>query len=204
MTNRQISRKEHSFGLSLFYKQIPNSLTILRLLGTPVIIWLIAKEQFTAAFWIFFAVSVTDWLDGYLARRWEVTSRFGQLLDPLADKILLISLYLVLGLWGFIPLWLTIIVFTRDFLILTIGGSMIIARKGNIQLPPQLSGKISTTLQMLFIGLILAGGLKITSIPTSSIQSILMVTFLYVVALTTILSGITYAKVVFKALTSRS
>lgn len=198
MTNRQISDKDFSFGISSLYKYIPNGLTIIRLLCTPLIIWTIATNHLTAAFWIFFAIGATDCLDGYLARRWKVTSRLGQILDPLADKVLLISIYLSLGLWGFIPLWLTIFVIIRDFLILAVGGTMILTHKGIMQLPPQLMGKISTALQMLFVGLIFAGGIPVSSIPTSSIQNILMVIFLYVVALTTILSGITYANVVIK------
>jgi cardiolipin synthase len=202
MRNRQTPNNDFSFGLSALYKHIPNGLTILRLLCTPLIIWAIATNHLTTAFWIFFAIGATDYFDGYLARRWKVTSRLGQILDPIADKVLLISIYLSLGLWGFIPLWLTIFVLIRDFLILAVGGTMILAHKGNMQLPPQMMGKISTTLQMLFVGLILAGGITVSSIPTSSIQSILMVLFLYVVALTTILSGITYANVVVKLFTS--
>jgi len=159
---------------------------------------MIARGQFVAAFWVFFAVCATDWLDGYLARRWQVTSRFGQILDPLADKFLLISLYIFLSIWEFIPLWLTTLVLIRDFLILTIGGGIILTRKEEIRLPPQLMGKISTTLQMFFVGLILASKAPVLSIPTSSILSSLMVFFLYIVAFTTILSGITYARVVMR------
>jgi cardiolipin synthase len=183
-----------------FYKYIPNALTMLRLSGTPLCLWVIAQGGLTAAFWIFFAICLTDWLDGYLARRWNASSTLGQILDPLADKFLLISLYLTLGLWGFIPLWLAGIVLIRDFLILAIGSGIILSRKLNISLVPQFMGKISTTLQMLFIGLVLVTGIPIPSVPASGIKSILMVSSLYSVALTTILSGFSYARVVFNAL----
>jgi cardiolipin synthase len=163
-----------------------------------LIIWFIAKSQLTTAFWIFFAVCASDWLDGYLARLWNATSRLGQILDPLADKFLLVSLYLFLGLWGFVPLWLTALVFIRDFLILAIGGTMILSQKG-ISLPAQFMGKISTTFQMMLIGWVLGAGSSVASFPTSSIQNRLMVFFLYVVALTTMLSGLAYAKVAFGA-----
>lgn len=186
-------------SISSFYKYIPNALTILRLLGTPLTLWIIAKGELTTAFWFFFAICITDWLDGYLARRWQVTSKLGQVLDPLADKFLLISLYFALALWGFIPVWLTTLVLLRDFLILTISGGIILSQKINILLAPKFIGKMSTTLQMLFIGLVLAKGAPALSIPTPSIESILMVFFLYSVALTTILSGLTYAKAVFNA-----
>ena len=185
-------------GLSSLYKHIPNCLTILRLLCPPLIIWMLARDQFFTAFWAFLAVSATDWLDGYLARRWQVTSRLGQILDPLADKFLLISLYLFLSLSGFIPLWLTVLVLLRDFLILTIGGGIIFTRKEEVRLHPQMMGKISTALQMLFVGSILVSEAPVTTIPTSSILNSLMVLLLYIVAFTTILSGITYAKLVMR------
>lgn len=187
-------------GMPSFCKHIPNILSTLRLIGTPLSVWIIAHDQLTTAFWIFFAVCVTDWLDGYLARRWHVTSKLGQILDPLADKFLLISVYLALGLWRYIPMWATFLVLTRDFLILTISCGIILNRKVNIRLTPQFMGKVSTTFQMLFIGLVLAGEVAIPSIPTASIESILMVFFLYSMALTTILSGITYARVAYRAL----
>lgn len=187
-------------GISSFRKHIPNTLSILRLLGTPLSVWAIAQGELSYAFWIFFVVCVTDWLDGYLARRWQVISKLGQILDPLADKFLLISVYLALGLWGYIPLWATAIVFIRDFLILSIGSGILLSRKVNIHLTPHFMGKLSTTLQMLFIGLVLAGGDSIPSIPTSSIKSILMVSFLYGMTLTTILSGVTYARVTLRGL----
>jgi cardiolipin synthase len=184
--------------VSSFYNHIPNILTILRLLGAPLTFWSIAKGELTTAFWIFFTICITDWLDGYLARRWQATSKLGQILDPLADKFLLLSVYLTLALYNLIPIWLTVLVITRDFLILTIGSGIILSKQLNISLAPQFMGKISTTLQMLFIGLILIEGTPVPSIP-SSIKDILMVSFLYSVAVTTILSGVMYAQVAFKA-----
>lgn len=186
-------------GLSSPLKHVPNTLTILRLLGTPFVLWGIAESHLTLAFWSYFAICLTDWLDGFLARQWKVTSKLGQVLDPIADKSLLISVYLFLGLWAFIPLWLTALVLARDVLILIIGGLLILGSKGHVHLPALLIGKISTTLQMLFIGIILGWYGPISTISTSSIQEILMVSFLYIVALTTILSGFTYARVALQA-----
>lgn len=194
------NKRTFSPRISSFYKYIPNALTILRLSGTPLCLWVIAQGGLTTAFWIFFAICLTDWLDGYLARRWNASSKLGQILDPLADKCLLISLYLALGLWGFIPRWLAGIVLIRDFLILAISSGIILSQKLNISLAPQFMGKMSTTLQMLFIGLVLASGTPAPSVPASGIKSILMVFSLYSVALTTVLSGFSYARVVFNAL----
>lgn len=182
-----------------FYKCIPNLLTTLRLLGTPLCAWFIAQDQLVFAFWVFFAVSMTDWLDGYLARLWQATSKLGQILDPIADKFLIISVYLTLGLWKYIPFWLVSLVLLRDLLILLSSSGIIFATKIKLDFAPSLIGKVSTAIQMLFVGLVLARGVPISSFPTSSIGNNLMVLFLYKVALLTILSGLTYAHVAINA-----
>ncbi len=201
---KELQRKQGvftpSFEASSFYKHIPNLLTVLRLLGAPLSVWFIAQNQLTIAFWIFLGVSATDWLDGYLARRWQATSKLGQILDPIADKFLIMSVYLALGFWEFIPFWLTTLVLSRDFLILLSSSVIILTRRTNVNLTPTLIGKISTTVQMLFVGLLLAKGAPVLSFPTSSIENNLMIFFLYSVAFFTILSGITYARTGINAL----
>jgi len=196
-------KQEHSYSFwpnaLSFYKCIPNVLTILRLLGTPLCAWFIAQDQLVFAFWIFFAVSMTDWLDGYLARLWQATSKLGQILDPIADKFLIISVYLALGLWKYIPFWLVSLVLLRDLLILLSSSGIIFATKIKLDFAPSLIGKVSTAVQMLFVGLVLVRGVPIPSFPTSSIGNNLMVLFLYKVALLTILSGLTYAHVAISA-----
>jgi len=185
------------------YRYIPNALTILRLLGTPITVWMIWQDYLISALWTFFLICITDWFDGYLARRWQVVSQLGQVLDPLADKLLMISIYFTFGLKGLIPLWLTTIVLGRDGLILGMGSLILrqekLHQKTKTSLEPKLIGKISTTLQMLLIGLILTRDTLISSIPPSSIGSILMVFFVYGVAFVTILSGIAYAQAAWKA-----
>ena len=197
------AKQEHSISScpnpSSFYKHFPNTLTMLRLLGTPLCVWFIACNQLTVAFWIFFAISITDWFDGYLARRWQVTSKFGQILDPVADKFLIMSIYFALGWWTFIPLWLTALVLSRDLLILLSSSGIMFMRQVKMNLTPTLLGKISTTAQMLFAGFILAGDVFASFIPTSSVENILMVSFLYSVTFLTILSGITYGRVAMSA-----
>jgi cardiolipin synthase len=192
------------FGFFSFYRYIPNLLTTFRLLCTPLLVWFLAYKDFSKAFWIFLAASLTDWLDGYLARRWSVTSKFGQIFDPLADKFLLVAAYVMVSYLGYIPTWLAGLVLVRDFLILSVGASIIFAFHGNIQLPSQWIGKISTTFQMLFIGFILAIHTPSLSIPTSSIPHILMVISLYIVAFTTLISGIIYGKAAIGILRQRS
>lgn len=186
-------------NVSSFYKCIPNLLTTLRLLGTPLCAWFIMQDQLPLAFWIFFAVSVTDYLDGYLARRWQATSKLGQILDPIADKFLITSVYLTLGLWEYIPFWLTSLVLSRDLLILLSSSGIILATKIKLDLTPSLIGKMSTAVQMFFVALVLAKGTSTSFFPASSIGNNLMLLFLYSVALLTILSGITYAHVAISA-----
>jgi len=180
------------------HKHIPNLLTILRLAGTPLCIWFIAQNRLFAAFWVFFSVSVTDWFDGYLARRWQAISKFGQIMDPLADKCLVMTVYLGLGLWGFIPDWLVGLVLTRDLLILLC--SIVLIKKISANPGPNLMGKISTTAQMLFAGLMLARGAPLSSFAISGIVNNLMLLFLYGVALLTILSGLAYGRLAIGAL----
>jgi cardiolipin synthase len=197
------TKQEHLSGScpspSSFYKYFPNALTILRLLGTPLCVWFISQNQLTIAFLIFFAVSITDWFDGYLARRWRVASKFGQILDPIADKFLIMSVYLALGWWAFIPFWLTTLVLSRDLLILLSSSGIMLMRQVKMNLTPTLLGKISTTAQMLFAGFMLARDIFASFIPTSSVENILMVSFLYSVTFLTILSGATYGRMAMSA-----
>jgi len=124
-------------------------------------------------------------------------------LDPLADKALVISIYLALGMWGFIPFWLTVLVLTRDTLILTISCSILFIKKTKIHLPPSLIGKICTAFQLFYIGLVLDGDLTFLSFPLTSIGNFIMVFFLYGVAFFTILSGIDYARIGYNVLQDR-
>ena len=185
---------------SLLYKSVPNTLTGLRLLGAPLVVWLAAYDALGAAFWVFVAVCVTDGLDGWLARKLEAVTNLGRILDPLADKCLLVSVYTALALWDHIPAWLAVLVVGRDILILAIAAGIMFSRKDlRGRLTPHLMGKISTTLQMLFAGLLLGVGTPLSSIPASGLPGILMVSFLYGVALATVLSGLTYAWAAFSA-----
>ena len=97
---------------------IPNILTVIRILLTPVFVMAYTSENFNLA-WILFAVAgLTDALDGFLARIWNQRTRLGALLDPLADKTLLVTSFICLSINGWIPDWLTILVVSRDAIIL--------------------------------------------------------------------------------------
>ena len=95
---------------------LPNILSFCRLLAVPIAVWLMLDQHFTAAFWLFVAAGLTDAIDGFLAKRFGWETELGSYLDPLADKALLVSVFVVLGWTGHIPLWLTIMVVFRDLL----------------------------------------------------------------------------------------
>ena len=142
----------------------PNLLTLSRIvLIAPFLYW-IQNGRFGLALVVFFVASVTDFLDGYIARKFNQQSPLGQLLDPLADKLLTTASFVVLALTrdGFpsIPVWLTVAVVGRDVVILV--GSLVVyltTRYG--QFKPTMMGRINTTLELvlivLFLGLHTAG-----------------------------------------------
>ena len=95
-----------------------NAITIGRFLLVPVIVWAIASGQMLFAFWLFVAAAVSDSVDGFLAKSLGMTSEFGAYLDPLADKAMLMSIYVSLSIAGLLPLWVVIAVVSRDVMIL--------------------------------------------------------------------------------------
>jgi phosphatidylglycerophosphate synthase len=97
---------------------LPNLITLARILAVPVIVYVMLFGHYTAALWIFVAAAVTDALDGAIAKQFSVESEVGAFLDPLADKALLLGVYVLLGYTGHIATWLVILVVFRDFLII--------------------------------------------------------------------------------------
>lgn len=96
---------------------IPNFITLLRIILVPVIFWLLVSEQVLAAFVVFVVAGISDAVDGYLAKRFNWESELGAYLDPLADKLLIVSVFLALGVRGDLPSWLVIAAVSRDVLI---------------------------------------------------------------------------------------
>ncbi len=134
---------------------IPNLITLARILSVPVMVWAIASDWMLLAFAIFLAAGVSDAVDGYLAKRFGMTSELGAYLDPLADKALIVSIYLTLGFNGAIPRWLVILVVSRDIMIV---GAIMLAWLVGKPLPvrPLFVSKLNTAAQILFAGLVLA------------------------------------------------
>jgi cardiolipin synthase len=134
---------------------LPNLITIARILMVPVVVWAIASRQMQIAFLLFLAAGVSDAVDGFLAKRFDMASELGAHLDPLADKTLIVSIYVALGITDAIPRWIVILVVSRDILI--IGGVMLawfLERPMTVK--PLWVSKLNTAAQIVFACLVLA------------------------------------------------
>lgn len=122
---------------------IPNLLSLLRLLLIPVFIWVaLGPENDPLAFGLLAFSSVTDWLDGVIARRFHVVSRVGQLLDPIADRLFVASTIIVLAVREIVPWWLVVVLLARDVVMLFV--QLYVHRKGVEPLPVHYVGKAAT------------------------------------------------------------
>ncbi len=129
---------------------IPNLISIIRLALVPYIILTLLEGRFMLAFFLFVAVGISDGVDGFIARKFNQRTVLGAYLDPLADKVLLISVFLVLGYMEIIPLWLTIAIVTRDVLITA--GVLVAFFIGNpIAIKPLFVSKANTASQIVLV-----------------------------------------------------
>lgn len=127
---------------------IPNLFTLLRVAMTPYILLELAHGEYMIAGWTFGAAAFTDTLDGFIARRFGSESRAGQYLDPIADKLLLSSIYIGLMLGKALPVWVVVVVFGRDLWILALSGMALRFTKYR-ELRPSVWGKASTFVQIM-------------------------------------------------------
>ena len=133
---------------------IPNIITLGRILLVPVIVWAIASNQMAIAFAIIIIAGVSDAVDGFLAKRFNMASELGALLDPLADKALLVSIYIALGTWGAVPRWIVILVVSRDIMIVAaVIVSWLVGKP--IPMKPLMVSKLNTVAQVAFAALVL-------------------------------------------------
>lgn len=124
------------------------------MLATPVVLQRIWVGDLDTALVLFFLSGMTDTIDGTLARRYGWASKFGAFIDPIADKTLLISVFLVLGWREYIPIWVVWVVLGRDIAILLAAGALKLSGRLT-DFPPSVFGKISTLVQLLTAGSIL-------------------------------------------------
>lgn len=166
---------------------IPNFISLGRLLIVPLIIWLILAHHMKAAFLVFIAAGISDILDGLLARAFREQSIIGSYLDPIADKVLLMGVFVTLGTQSFLPLWFIILILFRDLLILG-GVLLLILFEKDLRLKPSLISKINTLLQIILVSYVL-------TVEAFAINFPWIYTFLIIITtLTTTLSGAGYVK----------
>lgn len=133
---------------------IPNLITVLRILLVAPIAWVLLRQEFALALALFFVAGFSDALDGFLAKRYGWTSRLGALLDPLADKALLVTCYASLTWIGLLPFWLLVLVVSRDVVIVA-GAVAYNFRIERLEAEPTLISKLNTLLQILLVLLVI-------------------------------------------------
>jgi cardiolipin synthase (CMP-forming) len=134
---------------------LPNLITIARILLVPVVVLAIGSGELRFAFLIFLAAGVSDAVDGFLAKRFGMTSEIGAYLDPLADKALIMSIYIALGITAAMPRWLVILVVSRDIMI--ISGVILSWLVGHpVAMKPHPVSKLNTVAQIVYAGVVLA------------------------------------------------
>ena len=129
---------------------IPNILTFFRILLTPVFLLFLFNHHIAWALFVFFLAGLTDGLDGFIARTFRQKSLLGAFLDPIADKILLVSAFVALAWIGMMPYWLTGIVIARDIAII-LGASLLVLADVPFEVRPSIAGKITTLLQLITV-----------------------------------------------------
>lgn len=164
---------------------IPNLITLSRLMSVPLMIWLIVSERFGVAFCVFAGAGVSDALDGFIAKRFDSRTRLGALLDPAADKALLSSVYVALGSAGKLDDWLVILVVFRDVMI--IGGFVLLQTlAAPRKFDPLYISKINTLVQIALVSYVLGRlgmGFR-DGMLTDALEAL--------TAVTTVLSGLSY------------
>ncbi len=164
---------------------LPNLITLARICAVPVIIWMILDRRMEAAFWVAFAAAASDAIDGIVAKHFNMQTVLGALLDPIADKTLLVSVFVALGHEGFLPTWLVIMVVFRDALI--VGGALLFhTLTQSLEMSPLMISKINTFAQLVLAVTIL--GSEAFGLQTGAIRDVMI----YMVGATTFASGATY------------
>ena len=163
---------------------IPNVITLIRILLTPIFIIFLIQGQYRRALLVFLLAGISDLADGLIARGWQQKSRLGSYLDPLADKILMAASFVTLSIYRQIPPWLTVVVLSRD---VVLGLGVLIFRLADIPLivRPSLAGKWTTTLQVTTVGLVLLNKIW-------PLSALVLLAFFWFTGILTAISGIQY------------
>ncbi len=164
---------------------IPNLITFLRICLVPWVVLALLEEDYSLALLLYLVAGISDGLDGYIAKRYGYVSRLGSILDPLADKLLLVGTFLTLGWLGLLPVWLVGAVVLRDLLIVA-GAAAYHIFIGRYEMAPTLISKLNTLMQIV-LGLAVVMSQAWATIPQAFLQWIM-----FVVLGTTVVSGADY------------
>jgi cardiolipin synthase len=134
---------------------IPNLITLARIILVPVVVWAIISGEMLAAFALFVVAGISDAVDGFLAKRFHMASELGAYLDPLADKALIVSIYVALGIAKALPISLVILVVSRDIMIIS-GFMLALLVAKPMPVRPHPVSKLNTVVQILLAVLVLA------------------------------------------------
>lgn len=164
---------------------IPNLITLARIGLVPWLVVLLQEQQFVWSLVVFVIAGVSDALDGYIAKRFNAQTRLGALLDPLADKALLVSSYVMLAVMEMIPFWLVVVVVFRDVVI--VGGYLLVVLFfGFVETKPLKVSKVNTFAQITFIIVVLA------ALASGYDLGLAIPILSYVVLATSVASGMAY------------
>ncbi len=172
----------------MLLRALPHIITSFRLLCSPVVTWLLFQSHYLSALALVFLAGISDWFDGFAARRLKSSGRIGVILDPLADKVLLVTLFVVLAILGLIPAWIFWLALGRD-LVIVIGALLVRILRGVRKFLPTTLGKVSTFFQIMLILLTLC----CAAFPHQFLLW-LKYTALFLSALFTLLSGLDYIR----------
>lgn len=169
---------------------IPNIITFGRILAVPAAVYFILMGELGWAFWVFVGAGISDGVDGAVARMFRARTVLGAYLDPIADKALLVSVYVSLGHVGELPLWLVILVVFRDVMI--VGGVMLLyTLKESLAMQPLYISKINTAVQLALAAVVLApAGLGLPDFRLFGMDAVTLMVWLCTI--TTVLSGLAY------------
>lgn len=167
---------------------LPNKLTVGRVIAVPFFIAAYLLNYNIVAFVIFILASLTDMLDGKIARKYNLVSNFGKIMDPLADKILVYSAFCLMVQEQIVPGWMLIIILAREF---TIAGMRTVAASEGIVIAAAMSGKIKTVLQMIAVPLLLLVR-ALGDVSWAGYVEMAAVAFLWASLVMTVYSGIEY------------
>jgi cardiolipin synthase len=173
-----------SGGADVIVLNVPNSLTILRILLIPVFVGLLVYERYGYALGVLLVAALTDALDGTIARVANQRTRLGAVLDPLADKLLLTSGFVALSVLHLIPLWIAILVVSRDIILMT-GALLIRLTDSEVDLSPTLLGKATTLVQVTYMILVVVWASRQWNLQ-------LLPPLLYFMVALTVVSGLHY------------